>query len=71
MQTIGTLKAILRKRGFRCRQGKGDQTIWTRNGRRRPIVLSGHDGDDAPKYQEARVMKVLKHSRRRILYAKA
>jgi hypothetical protein len=65
MQTIGNLKAILRKRGFRCRQGKGDHTIWTRHGQLRPIVLSGHDGDDAPRYQEARVRKVEKHHRRR------
>ena len=65
MQTIGTLKAILRRHGFRCRQGKGDHTIWTRRGRYRPIVLSGHDGDDAPRYQAARVMKVEKHFRRR------
>ena len=64
MRTIGSLKALLRKRGFVCRSGKGDHTIWTHQGRRRPIVLAGHDGDDAPRYQQARVMKAQQYPHR-------
>ena len=65
MRTIGSLKTMLRQRGFQCRQGKGDHTVWTQHGRYRPIVLSGHDSDDAPKYQQARVMKAHTYPQRR------
>ncbi len=57
------LKALLRKRGYRCRHGRGDHTIWThpeRPGMR--LVLCGADNDDAKPYQ---VTRAHRHSTRR------
>ncbi len=53
-----TLKALLRRRGFCCRPGKGSHSIWTHPAR--PdlrLVLGGHNGDDAKPYQLTRARK--------------
>lgn len=58
---IRQLKASLRKVGFNVRPGKGSHTVWTH-----PLLLdvevtiSGHDGDDAQKYQIKQVKNALK-----------
>ncbi len=55
---IRQLKAILIRRGFTPREGKGSHTIWTHpNFPARLIVLRGPDSDEAPPYQVARVCK--------------
>jgi predicted RNA binding protein YcfA (HicA-like mRNA interferase family) len=54
----GALRKQLRQAGWQCRQGSGSHQIWhdPANSQRR-VVLSGRDGEDAPKYQSARVRK--------------
>ena len=52
------LKALLRRRGYICRPGKGSHSIWmhpTRPAGR--LVLNGADGDDAKLYQIRRARK--------------
>jgi len=62
---IRQLKANLSKAGFSGRPGKGSHTVWTN-----PIIpdvevtLSGHDGDDAQKYQIKQVQNALKRLER-------
>ena len=55
---VRNLKSLLRRRGFRCRAGKGSHSIWTHPAR--PdlrLVLAGHDGDDVKAYQLTRARK--------------
>ncbi len=55
---VRTLKSLLRRRGFRCRAGKGSHSIWTHP--TQPdlrLVLAGHDGDEAKPYQLTRARK--------------
>lgn len=57
---IRELKARLRKAGFYSRPGKGSHTVWKHPslpGER--LVLSGADGDDAQRYQQADVQSML------------
>lgn len=44
-----------------CREtpGKGSHTKWFHPALPRPVVLAGHDGDDAQAYQEAAVRQAL------------
>ncbi|HWE62322.1 MAG TPA: type II toxin-antitoxin system HicA family toxin [Chloroflexota bacterium] len=57
---IRELKRDLRHAGFASRPGKGSHTFW-----RHPLLpaikltISGHDGDDAPQYQEEQVRGAL------------
>ncbi len=52
------LKALLRRRGYVCRPGKGSHSIWTHPGRPDSwLVLYGADGQDAKPYQVARARK--------------
>jgi predicted RNA binding protein YcfA (HicA-like mRNA interferase family) len=49
---IRKLKSALSKAGFYSRPGKGSHTVWFHP--QYPeveVTLSGHDGDDADKYQ--------------------
>ena len=49
------LKALLRRRGFRCRPGKGSHSVWTHP--EQPnlrLVRTLANGEDAKPYQEAR-----------------
>jgi predicted RNA binding protein YcfA (HicA-like mRNA interferase family) len=64
---IRELKAELRKAGFRWRPGKGSHTVWEHPLADKPVVLSGADGRDARRYQEAEVKEQIDavHSRRR------
>lgn len=58
---IRQLKASLLKAGFFIRPGKGSHTVWEHTdlpGTR--ITLSGHDGDDAQRYQIKQVQDALK-----------
>jgi predicted RNA binding protein YcfA (HicA-like mRNA interferase family) len=58
---IRQLKAGLLKAGFFIRPGKGSHTVWEHPdlpGIR--ITLSGHDGDDAQRYQIKQVQDALK-----------
>ncbi len=58
MEKMGALRVQLRKAGWMCRRGRGSHEIWRDPGdRRRRVVLNGRDGDDAPRYQQARVRK--------------
>ncbi len=55
------LRTLLRQLGFQFRQHGGSHQIWTHPVQHRcRVTLCGHDGDDAPKYQEARVKKFVK-----------
>ncbi len=57
---IRQLKAALRKAGFSYRPAKGSHTVWIH-----PLLpgyevtLSGHDGDDAQRYQEKQIRDIL------------
>jgi predicted RNA binding protein YcfA (HicA-like mRNA interferase family) len=56
---IRELKAMLRKAGFYSRPGKGSHTVWEHPALIDSITISGADGDDAQRYQEAAVRKAL------------
>ncbi len=61
---VRQLKADLRRAGFLFRPGKGSHTVWVH-----PLLpedevtISGHDGDDAQRYQIKRVQDMLKKLR--------
>jgi predicted RNA binding protein YcfA (HicA-like mRNA interferase family) len=58
---IRELKSRLAKAGFTCKPGKGSHTKWYHPRlRRRPVVLSGNDGDDADHYQENLVQRAIR-----------
>ena len=53
-----TLKALLRRRGFTSRPGKGSHSVWIHPSQPdMRFVLSGADGCDAKRYQVARLRK--------------
>jgi predicted RNA binding protein YcfA (HicA-like mRNA interferase family) len=57
---VRELKADLRKAGFTWRPGRGSHQFWEHPlVPDVPVVLSGHDGDDADRYQERDVRKAL------------
>ncbi len=56
---IRELKAMLRKAGFSSRPGKGSHTVWEHPVLSETFTMSGADGDDAQRYQEAAVRKIL------------
>ncbi|MEA5567883.1 type II toxin-antitoxin system HicA family toxin [Anabaena sp. UHCC 0399] len=57
---IRELKARLQKAGFNYRQAKGSHTFWTHPlVPDEPVTIAGKDGDDAPKYLEKQVNRVL------------
>jgi predicted RNA binding protein YcfA (HicA-like mRNA interferase family) len=59
-QKIRELKAILQKAGFNYRPAKGSHTFWTHPLIiDEPVTIAGKDGDDAPKYLEKQIKKVL------------
>ena len=60
---IRELKAMLRKAGFYSRPGKGSHTVWEHPALIDSITISGADGDDAQRYQEAAVRKALSNLR--------
>ena len=62
---IRELKTMLRKAGFGERAGKGSHTVWSHPALREVVVLSGNDGDDAKRYQEWDVMRVLQNVERK------
>ncbi|WP_448269068.1 type II toxin-antitoxin system HicA family toxin [Nostoc sp. DSM 114159] len=58
---IKELKAILLKAGFIYRPAKGSHTFWTHPLiPDEPVTIAGKDGDDAPRYLEKQVNRVLK-----------
>jgi predicted RNA binding protein YcfA (HicA-like mRNA interferase family) len=58
---IRELKAILIKAGFVYRPAKGSHTFWTHPLiPDEPVTIAGKDGDDAPRYLEKQVNRVLK-----------
>ena len=56
---IRELKAMLRKAGFSSRPGKGSHTVWEHPALIDSYTMSGADGDDAQRYQETAVQKIL------------
>jgi predicted RNA binding protein YcfA (HicA-like mRNA interferase family) len=58
------LKAELRQAGFVLApgQGKGSHTKWKHPLVRDPVTLSGHDGDDAHRYQERNVQSAIREA---------
>ncbi|WP_414564275.1 MULTISPECIES: type II toxin-antitoxin system HicA family toxin [unclassified Anabaena] len=57
---VRELKAILQKAGFNYRPAKGSHTFWTHPlVPDEPVTIAGKDGDDAPKYLEKQVNRVL------------
>ena len=57
---IRQLKAILQKAGFVYRPAKGSHTFWTHPLiPDEPVTIAGKDGDDAPRYLEKQVNRVL------------
>lgn len=64
--TVRRLKALLRRRGFRCRPGKGSHSVWTHP--ERPsvrLVRTLANGEDAKPYQETRARKGMSQRRGR------
>jgi predicted RNA binding protein YcfA (HicA-like mRNA interferase family) len=58
---VRELKTILEKAGFIYRPAKGSHTFWTHPLiPEEPVTVAGKDGDDAPKYLEKQVNRVLK-----------
>lgn len=58
---IRQLKSQLQKAGFIVRSGKGSHTFWEHpDYPNLYITISGQDGDDAQRYQERDVQKLLK-----------
>lgn len=58
---VRQLRADLKKAGFVSRSGKGSHTFWEHpNFPDLATTISGHDGDDAEKYQEREVRRLLK-----------
>lgn len=65
-QKVRQLKATLAKAGFVKRPAKGSHTYWEHS--QYPdlyITISGHDGDDAERYQERDVKKIIQEAKRR------
>ena len=60
---IRELKAMLRKAGFSSRPGKGSHTFRVHPALTDRITISGADGDDAQRYQEAEVRNILRKLR--------
>jgi predicted RNA binding protein YcfA (HicA-like mRNA interferase family) len=57
---IREIKAILQKAGFNYRPVKGSHTFWTHPLLPdEPVTIAGKDGDDAPRYLEKQVNRVL------------
>ncbi|MDM9383110.1 type II toxin-antitoxin system HicA family toxin [Chlorogloeopsis sp. ULAP01] len=57
---IRQLKAILLKAGFVYRPAKGSHSFWTHPLiPDEPVTIAGKDGDDAPRYLEKQVNRVL------------
>jgi predicted RNA binding protein YcfA (HicA-like mRNA interferase family) len=56
---IRELKAMLRKAGFSSRPGKGSHTVWGHPLLSSTVTIAGADGDDAQRYLEAAVRKIL------------
>lgn len=57
---IRQLKAILLKAGFVYRPAKASHTFWTHPLiPDEPVTIAGKDGDDAPRYLEKQVNRVL------------
>ena len=57
---IRELKAKLQKAGFSFRPGKGSHTFWTHPlVPEDPITIPGKDGDDAKKYLEKQIERIL------------
>jgi len=54
---------MLRKAGFYARPGKGSHTVWEHPTLTDSVTISGADGDDAQRYQEAAVRKILNQLR--------
>jgi predicted RNA binding protein YcfA (HicA-like mRNA interferase family) len=50
---------MLRKAGFSSRPGKGSHTVWEHPVLTDRITISGSDSDDAQRYQETAVRKIL------------
>jgi predicted RNA binding protein YcfA (HicA-like mRNA interferase family) len=59
---VRQLRAELARNGFAKEpsRGKGSHTYWTHPLLPYPVVLSGHDGDDAEHYQERAVRNALR-----------
>lgn len=62
---IRQLKAELRKAGFSEAKGrgKGSHTVWVHQNYAGAITLSGHDGDDADRYQERQVREAIEEAK--------
>jgi len=54
----------LKKAGFINRGGKGSHRNFAHPNVSKPITVSGHEGDDALKYQERAVRLALEESKR-------
>lgn len=58
MKKLVKLRAELKALGFSFRSGKGSHEIWTNPQQlHQRVVLYGRDGEDAHRYQAARVRK--------------
>ncbi len=58
MTKLRELRLLLRERGFESRPGRGSHEVWTDPLQpQHRVVLYGKDGDDARKFQAARIRK--------------
>lgn len=59
---IRELKSMLQRAGFVMRAGKGSHTVWSHTMLEESITISGHDGDDAMRYQEKDVLRMIQEA---------
>ncbi len=65
-EKIRKLKSKLCQAGFIYRSGKGSHTVWyDPSDPENQVTFSGHDGDDADKYQVLAVNRALKRIQER------
>ena len=64
---VRQLKADLKKVGFveQKDRGKGSHTVWEHPVTKRRLTISGHDGDDAQRYQEQQVREAIREAAER------
>jgi predicted RNA binding protein YcfA (HicA-like mRNA interferase family) len=54
----------LERAGFLDRSGKGSHRNFVHPKVRKPVTISGHEGDDAQQYQERAVLLAIEESKR-------
>lgn len=61
---VRDLIKALEKSGFVNRGGKGSHRNFVHHNVRKPVTISGQEGEDAKQYQEKAVKRAIKESKR-------